>query len=376
MRKIRILLLITDLERGGTPLRIARLACGLRAAGLETHVGCLAPAGPISRQLDAAGIPTFACDARGPRDFVALWRLGQHVRRVSPDLIHATLTHANVAARVIGRLHGIPVVTSTATIEVERRWHAWAERLTRWLDHGQIVISQAVAEHVRRVFRYRPEKVFIVPPAIELPAATAADRADIRAELGISDSEFVMLWAGRLDPVKRIDLVLDCAAHLREMPVRFLIAGDGPQREQVERALRGGPRAPVQWLGWRDDLDGLIAAADVLLFPSRTEGMPNVVLQAMAGGLAVVGSDIPALRELSGPDERLLLVRLPDADSAAGAALAAAVLSLRDDPQRRQALADRARNWAAAHLDPGRTVAAVIGVYERILESRRGGRRS
>jgi glycosyltransferase involved in cell wall biosynthesis len=375
MRPMRVLLLVTDLERGGTPLRLARLAGGLRDAGLEVYVGCLARPGPVSQRLDAVGIPNFGCGARGVRDVGALWRLARHVRRIRPDLIHSTLTHANVAARIVGRLCRVPVVTSTATIEIERRWHATAERATRPLDRGHIVNSQAVAEHVRRAFHYPSDRIFVVPPSIGLAGGLAApeaggrqqpvdtvDRAAVRRQLGIGKDEFAVLWAGRLDPVKRIDMVLECAERLRAEPFRFLIAGEGPERRKVEQALRRRDAGRVQWLGWRDDLDAVMTGADVLLFPSLTEGMPNVVLQAMASGLPVIGSNIPALRELSGDERRLRLVRQADAG-----AFVAAIRSLRDDPQQCRELADRAASWAVANLDPQQTISAVIRAYETVL---------
>ena len=196
MRTSRVLLLVTDLERGGTPLRLARLASGLRERGLEVHVGCLARPGPVSRDLDAAGIPNFACNACRVRDVGALWRLVGHVRRIRPDVIHSTLTHANVAARIVGLLCGVPVVTSTATIEVERKWHAWAERLSAGFGH--IVNSEAVADHVRRVFAIRAGR-FVIPPSIDLPGSRAAVSAGVAppaagvAPPGAGDSDRVVV---------------------------------------------------------------------------------------------------------------------------------------------------------------------------------------
>lgn len=376
MPGFRVLLLVTDLERGGTPLRLARLARGLREAGLDVHVGCLARPGPVSAELDAGGIPNFGCGARGMREVGALWRLLRHVGRIRPDLIHSTLTHANVAARFAGLVCGVPILTSTATIEVERKWHARAERLTRPLDRGHIVNSQAVAEHVCREFHYRRDQVFVVPPSIELPGTPAGlgagemslraggsdTRAGVRQELGIAKDEFAVLWAGRLDPVKRIDIVLGCAVRLRGEPFRFLIAGDGPERGKIEQVLRRRDAGRVQWLGWRDDLDLVMSGADALLLPSRTEGMPNVVLQAMASGLPVVASDLPSLRELSGAEQRLLLVGGADPDS-----FVAALRALQDDPQRRKDLADWAAGWAVANLDPQHTILAVVRAYQKVL---------
>src|SRR5262245_23746419 len=179
---LRVVLLVTDLQRGGTPLRLAGLARGLKAAGVDVHVGCLAGRGPVSEELEAAGIPTFACGAKNARSFWALLRLIGHLRRIQPDLIHATLPHANVAARLVGGYLGIPVVTSTATIEVERRWHRWIERRTAGWDRGHIVSSRALAEHVRTAFRVPAKRVHVVPMSLER-FPQLVDRATARAKL-------------------------------------------------------------------------------------------------------------------------------------------------------------------------------------------------
>jgi len=359
------MLLVTDLQRGGTPLRIARLASGLREAGVDVCVGCLAPRGPVSEALERAGVPTFACEAKHPRDFGALFRLADYVRRFRPDLIHATLTHANVAARLVGLYLRIPVITSTATIEVERRWHRWAERLTGRLDHGHIVNSNTLAEHVARTFRLPRGRIHVVPPSIELPPC-CDQRTQVRATLGLAAQEFVVLWAGRFDPVKRLDLVIQCAEALRDVPARFLLAGDGPERPRIEQLLtRSSAAGTVHLLGWRDDLDVLMAAADAFLLPSRTEGMPNAVLQAMAAGLPVVASDTPTLRELAGGGERICLVPRDQPK-----AFADALLALRAEPQRAAELGQRAAAWAREHLNPRETVAATLRVYRSVLSAR------
>ncbi len=358
---MRVVLLVTDLQRGGTPLRLARLAVGLRDAGIAVHVGCLAPPGPVGDALEATGIPTFACGARSARDCAALVRLAHHLRRIRPDLIHATLTHANVAARIAGGWLRIPVVTSTATIEVERRWHLVLERLTARWDRGHIVNGRTLARHVAEVFRVPPARIHVIPPC---PPPVAGDmrRDEARAQLGIPPHEFVVLWVGRLDRVKRVELVIRCAEILSSVPNRFLLAGDGPDRMAVERALRLSSAAgTVHLLGWQTELAPLWAAADVLLFPSLTEGTPNAVLEAMAAGVPVVASDIPALRELSGDGKRLLLVA---AD--APKAYADALLWLRANEAQRRDLIQRAAEWAGAQR-PEAAVHALLKVYEQVL---------
>jgi glycosyltransferase involved in cell wall biosynthesis len=362
---VRVALLVTDLQRGGTPLRLAAIARGLCAAGVEVAVGCLAPRGPVSERLAADGVATFACDARGPRDFRALSTLRAQLRMLRPDVLHSTLTHANVAARLIGPTLRIPVLTSTATIEVERPAHLWAERLTGRFDRGHIVNSNALATHVRRAFRVPPGRVYVVPPFLD-PFPRPPERSAARAALDISPHEFVIAWAGRFDPVKRLDRLIECAELMGDAPVRFLVAGDGPLRSRIETLLRiSSAQRHVQLLGWVPDPAPVFAAADAAIFPSLTEGLPNAALQAMACGVAVVGSDIAAFRELSCGGERLLI-----APGEAAQDYAAALRQVRDNPARRRALGERAARWAADNLDIRKTISALLDVYHRVARRR------
>jgi len=356
---VRVVLLVTDLEPGGTPLRLAQLAIGLRDAGLEVCVGCLARPGPVTHRLREAGVPTFACRARRPRDLTALRRLYRHLYSLRPDLIHATLTHANVAARLVGRVLRVPVLTSTATIEVERRSHVLLERLTARLDDGHVVHSQALADHVVRTFCIPPERVHVVPPFVT-PPSQVPSRTEARRQFGLPADAFVVTWIGRFDPIKRLERLVRAVELMhRGDTVYALLVGDGPRRLHIGRLVRRSPAADrFRLAGWLDDPSPALAAADCLALCSRTEGVPNAVLQAMALGRPVVAADIAALRELADNGRRILLV--PDG---ASAALAAALRRLRHDAALRQRLARSAANWARG-LSLERTVRALIKIYE------------
>lgn len=364
---MRIALLVTDFELGGTPLRVARLACGLRASGVRVFAGCLAPPGPVSRRLEEAGVETFACGARSAWHVHALLALSRHLGRLRPDLVHATLTHANVAARLVGAVRRLPVITSTATIERERLWHLRLERFTAGWDAGHIVNSRTLAEHVWRAFGRSKDRIYIVPPSLDhLPQMI--DRHEARSAFDVNTGDFVVVWSGRFDPVKRVELIIRTAAELRNERFRFLLAGGGPAHaEWAELADALGVSDKVQFVGWQDELGPLLSAGDVFLFPSLTEGLPNAVLEAMAVGLPVVAADIPALRELAGtPPTRLMLLNDPRPSN-----FASALRRLRDDEALRLALGSAAASWARQRLDPHLTVASTIEVYERVLAGRR-----
>lgn len=359
---MRIALLVTDLERGGSPLRLAATARLLAARGTEIHVGCLAPSGPVSADLNRAGIETFACGARSARDFRALIRLRHILRELHPQIIHATLFHANVAARFAGSTLRIPVITSTATIEVERTWHRVVERLTQRLSTAHIVNSVALAEHVHRDLGVARQRIHLVPPFLE--AVESPPRESARRKFELAEHEFAVVWLGRFDAVKRLDIVIRAAEIISDPPCRFLLGGDGPARRQAETLIRTSSVARrVSLLGWLEQPNDLLAAADAFIFPSRTEGQPNAVMQAMRAGLPIVASDIPAHRALCGTPPRLALVSSDDP-----AAYAHALTELMRDRNAARELGHRAREFALREFDPDRSVTALLDVYAKILQ--------
>lgn len=361
---MRVLLLITDLECGGSPQRIVRLAKGLAAQGVDVHVACLAPEGPLGAELRASGIPAHACGAQHARDIGALARLAACVRQTRPDLVHATLFHANVAARLVGGALGIPVIGSTATIEVERGWHLVVERLTAPLECAHIVNASALAEHVVQSFGIDRGRVFVVPPSLD-PIPQPIDRSAARRALRLAPDAFVVAWVGRLDPVKRLELLVQCAERSEAAGWHFVLVGDGPERTNIEREINASSAADrVHLLGWRTDVAAILSAADALLITSRTEGVPNAALEALACGVPVVSVDLPTLRELTDLGAPVLI-----APTATPAMLTGELRFLDEHPNIRAVFREQAMLWAAETLDPRRTVSAVLAAYESVLAS-------
>ncbi|MFQ5424202.1 MAG: glycosyltransferase [Phycisphaerae bacterium] len=361
---LRVMMLSTDLEPGGYPLRLARMARFLPDVGVEPIVGCLAPPGPLSAVLASAGIETFACDARGRLDALCLRRLARQVRRLDPAIIHSGLFHANVAVRLAGRPdRSRPVITSTATIEIERRWHLWGEALTSGLSDLHIVNAPPVREHVCNDLCFRRDRVVCVPNGIDLRRLDAVQPAD-RTEFDIPAEVPLIVWAGRLDPIKNIATFVDIVGEVRKTrDVRALLIGEGPEHRHIStwiaRANLGGV---IHMTGWRNDVTAWLKTSDVLLFPSRTEGSPNTVIEAMACGCPVVASDLPACRDLiaDGIDGWLC----PPGDRAA---FARAVEDALSDQERRTDRSGRARRRVRRRHDIRSVVRMLHAAYERAL---------
>jgi glycosyltransferase involved in cell wall biosynthesis len=171
------------------------------------------------------------------------------------------------------------------------------------------------------------------------------------------------LALGRLHPNKGFDLVLEAIAVTRN--VRLWIAGDGPLRPRLERlATRVGLAGRVRFLGWREDVPALLAAADLLVCPSLYEPLGNVVIEAWSAGLAVVATASDGPSALIEDGESGILVPLPGARGGGPQALAEAIERVAADPALRARLGSAGRRAYEAEF----TEPVVVAAYRKFLD--------
>ncbi len=208
----------------------------------------------------------------------------------------------------------------------------------------------------------------MVPLGFDLHRFAAIDepaRARARAALDIPTGAHVVTTAGRLTAIKDHGLFLEAAAAIaRQHPqTLFLIAGDGELRATLEaRAQAAGIQERVRFLGWRRDLEVLYGATDVFLLTSRNEGTPVALIESLAAGCAVVGTDVGGVGDVIPTPEVGLLAASGDA-----ASLAAHVCALLSDAARRRAMGDAGRRAALARYGIDRLVADVGALYQELL---------
>ncbi len=365
-RPIRVTYLITDLKVGGVPLHLYRLATSLPAERFQVRVISLAEEGPVGIRLRRAGVPVLGCGARSPADVRALWRLWRILRADPPDLLHALLFHANTAARVVGPAAGIPpgrILCEIQTVERERPWHLAVDNLTCRLCRLEIGNSPSVIDHLWRRAHIPGRRLRLMWGAVDLQAIAAAEPTP-RASVGVSPDDALVLWTGRLDPVKGFEQMIPAiAAVARRRPVKFLLAGEGEYRPAVERLTREHELVDrVVLLGQRSDISGLLKAADVFLFCSMTEGLPNAVLEAMAAGLPIVATDVPGCRDLIRHGQTGLLVPYADVSATADA-----VLALLDSPMQASRLGSAAKSWVSERADLNRLPTRWERLYAEVM---------
>jgi starch synthase (maltosyl-transferring) len=211
--------------------------------------------------------------------------------------------HANVLGRIAGRRAGVRAVASGIRVAERRsRWHLWLDRLTsRWADR-YVCVSQSVADFSIVDGAIPSDKIVVIPNGIDLDRYPA-EPAEL-TPLGIHAGRCVVTFVGRLDAQKGVEWLIETApAWLAGVPeCDLLLVGDGPLRRSLEDACRErGIVDRVHLAGWRPDVPEILAASRLLVLPSAWEGMPNVVLEAMASRIPVVATDVEGVTELLGP---------------------------------------------------------------------------
>lgn len=373
MGKLGVALCITDLQFGGAERCLAELAIRLDRQRFCPTVYALGP--PPEREdasclpaLEAAGVEVHCLGARRSWHLIAvLRRLTRLLAAQGPQIVQTMLFHANVAGRIAARRAGVRrVVSGIRVAERHSRWHVWADRLTDRLVDRHVCVSRSVARFAEKEAGLPAEKLVVIPNGVDLTKYPARRRADLRS-CGIDAGRPVVTCVGRLDRQKGLTwLIRSAAAWLGRLPgAELLLVGEGPQRAKLERICRqSGVSDRIHFAGWRTDVPEILAASNLLVLPSAWEGMPNVVLEAMASRLPVVATDVEGVRELLGPAADDQTVQYGDSE-----AFAERIVAFIEDGRKAAEVGAENRRRAEQSFSLTGMVTAYQQLWESVVES-------
>jgi glycosyltransferase involved in cell wall biosynthesis len=355
---------LVSTDPGGGPQHVLDVAAGLRARGWRpVIVG--PPGGAMVARFREAGLEIIAA----PTDRVgslAVLHLVRLIRRQGVRLVHSHGKGAGLHARLAARITGVPAVHTLHGIHYERfggpgraAYLALERRLSRWT---RVVVNVSRAQEAEGLalglFTRAQSRVILNGVDVARLTGHALERWGARLQLGLPQDVPVVGTAARFDEVKRLDLLLRALPGLPS--ATLVLIGDGPEAG-VLRALaaRLGVAARVRFAGAVVDAARLFRAFDVFAAPSRKEGLPLAVVEAMALGVPVVASDIPAHREALGPTAPLV--------DGTAAALATRLGEVLADEGLRAQLGAENRTRARSELDARAMVSALEALYGELL---------
>lgn len=388
-REIRLLEVVTRMDVGGVPRHLLLLLEGLRKRGYRVTVACAECRPEHEAALGALGVRWVRVDLRRllspAADVRALAALVRLIRRERFDIVHTHMSKAALLGGLAGRIAGAPVVVNTAhnlgSVAMPKAWlrglfWLYDKALLSTTADAVITVTDRLRDDVvaRRVLGRAKVHAIAngIRPAPPVGEAEARDARDaLLAEIGGGPGTLVVGSVARLVWFKGLDALIAAApAVLQACPdCRFVVAGDGPLRAALEQqAAALGVRERVSFLGERADVPRLLAAFDVFVLPSVSEGMPITILEAMDAARPVVATKVGGVAELVSDGRTGLLV--PPRDPPA---LGGALIRLLRDPPLRRAMGDQGRERVVAHFSAGAMAASTDLLFRDLLLA--GGRR-
>jgi glycosyltransferase involved in cell wall biosynthesis len=359
--KMRVLHIIDSFDLGGGQTALLNLIRATNRERFEPEVACMHGHGVFWEEFEALGIRVHSLS---PSKKVPLYvfKLAQIILMRRPMIVHCHLFGSNWIAKPLAALLGVRVRVNhdqcNDGLRHEKSVLRWLDAATNLLSSHICAVSASTRDFLVQRERVDPGRVTLVYNGIDI------DRFKPRAPRMKGDV-FVVTGVGRLHPQKNFSLFLDVAAELlrRGLPMRFVIAGTGPEEEMLrKRCESSGIARHVQFQGHVKDTASLYAASDVLLMTSKFEGTPLTILESMAMRLPIVAPRLDGIGEILKDGVDGLLI-----DSQEPGCYADAVARLFKEPEFGKKLATEAEKNVRQNFSAQAMAEAVERIYERCL---------
>lgn len=377
MKPIKLLHIADTADRGGGETYLFLLANRLARDRYAVSVFCPSE-GLLPQRLRKIGIPVVHFEIPrllSPAALVRLMRLFQQHR---PDIVQSHGARTNFYATLAGRWARVPIIVCTIhnslydypISHIRRSLYLMGQRLTFALSDQILCVADALAQDLTGRSGRDPGKIRVIQNGVDLEAfdPETVDGSTVRREFGLEKDTPLIGIVGRMTPQKgHLDLLTALPQIKATIPtVKALIVGDGPLRDElVERARRHRLDDCCIFTGMREDIPNIMGALDVVVLPSLSEGLPFILLEAMAMGKPVVATRVNGISEVVEDGVTSLLVppRAPER-------LARAVIALLTNRELGSRLGVAARQHVERRFSLALMMQQVERLYEELLAQR------
>ena len=374
--KIRVMRIITRMNVGGPAVQVSGLMRGFDTSVFEQELVTGFCAADESDYLEkiAMDVKAVRIDGLGrsikPRaDLLALSAVIKEIRRFKPDVIHTHTAKAGVVGRVASILSGHrPVRVHTFHGHLlngyfgagKTKLVVLVEKFLALLTDQLLAVGVKVKDDLLAVGIGNPNKFGVMPPGLQL--AEVPSQTSARKELGLNPDTTYCAFIGRITQIKRPDRFLDVVAEIkaRGIDLHFIVAGAGELLQCCQDRTKAED-LPVTFLGWREDIEVVLAAADFVLLTSDNEGTPLSLIQAGMVGIPVVATNVGSTNEIVVDGETGLLTDLSIGQ------LADAVVKVATDSALRAKMGAAGKEYTMARYGVARLVKDHQDLYLRLL---------
>jgi glycosyltransferase involved in cell wall biosynthesis len=362
--RIRVLQITHDLAIGGLQKVVVNICKAINRAEFDPSVLCLRALGPFARDIEALGIRVELLPQKADgTDYFSFLKVAAVLRRERPDVIHTHNTQPFLDGTLASVLAGVGAIVHTdhGRQFPDKRRYMWAERLASRRAYRVVGVSDTTSSLLALWERIRPPKLTTVPNGVECGARlTPAGLSEKARQLGVDGTHPLLGVVARLSREKGVEFSIRAMpAVARRWPqAMLLVVGEGPLEAELRALVADlGLGAHVRFLGARADVAEILGMLDAFVLPSLSEGLPMVILEALAAGCPIVATGVGGVPSLLRHGTTGLVVAPADSDQ-----LAEAMCTLAGDRRRRASFAKAGREFVGT----GYSVDAMVRHYEQL----------
>lgn len=373
----RVMRVIARMNVGGPAVQVSGLMRELPPSEFEQVLitGYCADDEADYLETQAPDVPATRIEGLGrairtPDDARALGTLIGHMRRFRPHIVHTHTAKAGVLGRLAAKLSGTrPKIVHTYHGHLLHGYFSPAktraviamERGLARQTHRLVAVGDQVRDDLLHAGIGRLDQYTVIPPGLTLNMTLS--RQGARLALGLDDRP-VIAFIGRLTRIKRPDRFAEVSASIQQLGygVQFLVAGDGDEAQRLAAEI-AHRHLPIQMLGWRSDIDVILAASDAVILTSDNEGTPISLIQAALAGIPVVATDVGSVKDVV-TDGHTGWLTAPTAP-----ALTQAVQQFLDDPAQGRSFGEQAQSQARLRYGVERLARDYAHIYRNVMIS-------
>jgi len=301
---------------------------------------------------------------------ITLLKLFSYLRRLKPTIIHSFLFMANILARLAGYLTGVPIIISSIRVMGGgKRYFHYLERMTSFMVDHYITVSKNVKKYIVDKSKISVNKISVIYNGVKVRDRNSLKLQNVKLPFDIKPEDKILITVGRLHKQKGhyylIHAILKVGKEVSN--IKLLIIGEGEEENNLKNLTESLDLTDkVIFMGVRFDVESIISTAKLFVLPSLWEGMPNVLLEAMAAEKPVVATEVGGVAELVINGETGLLV--PSRDSGA---LASAIIDLLQNDLKAKRMGRNGRIRVEKKFNISKTLKETENLYQKLLKEKR-----
>ncbi len=296
----------------------------------------------IGKELEKNGINVLYLKANKKFCPQIIWKFYKIIKKEKPDILVTYLIHADILGRVFGKLFGVKKIISSVRNKslVKKKFFLW-EKATSFLLNHYLVNSNSLKNLYISKLKISPKKITVIPNGIEIKKFSInVNKEKKRKELEFKNNDFLIGCVANLRKVKGHQYLLKALKKVTNKypKTKLVLVGKGEERKNLEKLISDlGISKQVAFLGQRNDVPEILKIIDIFVLPTLSEGMSNVILEAMAAKCSTITTDIPENQELIENQKQGLLVPVKNPKR-----LAQAIIELIQHPEKRNLFSNNA----------------------------------